>query len=202
LTSILCNFILWGSLTAHFKILQIQQIPWAVRWLAYVSPFRWAYEGNHIILALNSLKNQNLHSTALVINEMSDQEFYCTPEQMIPPTSDPLFNDSYSSGGYEGNQVRDFLFGFLISLICLRRLVQLRMEIKSSKCFIFQRIRIGSGSIFFPSFKIHFLLNEAFKVLRSRSFRNRTGIPIGSVSAFQIRVPPKTTDSKNHEGAK
>jgi len=69
---------------AGFFVLPTNIPPWVI-WLYYISPFAYAYGGSSI-------------------NELGGVPFNCTASELVPPTSDPLFNAPFEDGGYEGQQ--------------------------------------------------------------------------------------------------
>ncbi|EFA84196.1 ABC transporter G family protein [Heterostelium album PN500] len=60
-------------------------IPTYWKWMYYVSPFKWSYE-------------------ALLVNEVHDHTYRCEPDELLPPSNNPLLNLSYPYG-YQGGRI-------------------------------------------------------------------------------------------------
>ena len=111
---------------------KVGDIPWAFRWITYISPFRWAYEG--LLLRRGQgkcLSKYLLFNAATIINELGGETFKCKSDELLPPTNAPGillfffvcfkcffsiffsqgFDDSFADGGYDGNQVCPFTTG-------------------------------------------------------------------------------------------
>ncbi|XP_004349233.2 ATP-binding cassette transporter [Capsaspora owczarzaki ATCC 30864] len=61
-------------------------------WMYWISPMHYAIEG-------------------LALNEFSGRMIDCSPSQLIPPSSSPLFNLPFADGGFNGTQVCPFPTG-------------------------------------------------------------------------------------------
>ncbi|KJE97267.1 ABC transporter [Capsaspora owczarzaki ATCC 30864] len=86
----LANAIIPSSIVLCFLFTGFILSPSAIQdfwiWMYWLSPMHYTYEG-------------------LALNEFSGRTLYCEPNELIPPTSSPLYSLPFSAGGFNGTQV-------------------------------------------------------------------------------------------------